>query len=204
MITPEWSNPIIEATGEFGYPNMYEKAAKAVTVSDEGIHKLANQAQMLLMAQEEVARCEDDLKLAKEVLRKLEQEFIPNTMQELGVETFTLTNGAKISVNTFYDAKISDENKSEAFGWLHDHGFGSLIKTEVSCKFDRESYDEAIALTHLLKEKGFDYVDKETVHPMTLKTFVKTQIESTEEDVVRPPKELFGIYIGKKAKVTLK
>jgi hypothetical protein len=183
---------------------MYEEAAKAVTISDNGVHRLANQAQMLIMAQEAVAECEEDLRIAKEMLRKLEQEEIPSTMQELGVENFTLTNGAKISINTFYDAKISDENRGEALRWLHDHGFGSLIKTEVSCKFDRESYDEAIALTHLLKEKGFDYVDKETVHPMTLKTFVKTQIESTEEDVARPPKELFGIYIGKKAKVTLK
>lgn len=183
---------------------MYEEAAKGIIVDNDSIHKLANQAQLLICAQEEVAQCEESLKIAREVVRKIEQEFIPNTMQEIGMESFILSNGAKISVSTFYDAKISEENKEQALKWLHDHGFGSLIKTEVSCKFDRESYDEAIALTHLLKEKGFDYMDKETVHPMTLKTFVKNQIESTEEDVVRPPKELFGIYIGKKAKVTLK
>ena len=81
---------------------------------------------------------------------------------------------------------------------------GGLLRSWGCRVVAAESYDEAIALTHLLKEQGFDYVDKETVHPMTLKTFVKNQIESTEEDVVRPPKELFGIYIGKRAKVTLK
>lgn len=184
--------------------SMYEEAAKAVTVSDEGLHRLANQAQMLVHAQETLAQCEADLKIASEMVRRLEEQDIPNTMQELGVETFTLTNGAKISVSMFYSASIPDDTRDACLKWLETNGYGAFIKNEIACRFDREGHQEATALMSILDENGVVYSNKETVHAQTMKKLYKDTSECTDGTMKKLPEDLFNLYMGKKAKVVLK
>ena len=46
----------------------------------------------------------------------------------------------------------------------------------------------------------FGYVKKEKVEPMTLKAFVREQVESGK----KLPFDLFGVYIANKTKLTTK
>ena len=55
-------------------------------------------------------------------------------------------------------------------------------------------------LIKVCEEHGFNYNKKEKVEPMTLKAFVKEQVEGGKE----LPFDLFGVYIANKTKITNK
>jgi len=51
-----------------------------------------------------------------------------------------------------------------------------------------------------LREKGHNVKQAEKVEPMTLKAFVKEQIQ----DGKNVPSDLFGVYVASKTKITTK
>ncbi len=114
------------------------------------------------------------------------------------MDSFTLKNGAKVQVKPFYAGKISDENKEEAFKWLRQHGFGSLIKREISAKFGKGQDKLATMALEALEKLGCDPGDKTSVHPQTLKAFIKEQVEAGKN----LPTDLLGVFVGKVTKVT--
>jgi len=61
--------------------------------------------------------------------------------------------------------------------------------------------NEAKALVEELKNKGLAVQQKTSVHPSSLRSFVKEQIADLGKDV---PAELFGTYVANKTKITTK
>jgi hypothetical protein len=111
-----------------------------------------------------------------------------------------MDDGSTVSVSTFYNASIPKDRTPEAFSWLRDNEFGDLVKNTVSASFGRGSDDKAQALLEDLAQRGMEVSQKQWVEPMTLKAFVKEQVERGSEI----PTDLFGIYIGEKAKIRRK
>jgi hypothetical protein len=89
------------------------------------------------------------------------------------------------------------ERKAEAFKWLRDNGFDDIIKNTVSVRFGRGEDELCASLLDLLGQKGFPADQAEKVEPMTLKAWVKEQVERGNAF----PAELFGAYIGQKATI---
>ena len=58
-------------------------------------------------------------------------------LSELGLSEITLKDGNKITTSTYYSARITDENREEAFAWLDENGFSDIIKNTVSVSFGR-------------------------------------------------------------------
>jgi hypothetical protein len=67
----------------------------------------------------------------------------------------------------------------------------------VSVRFGRGEDELCARLLELLADQGYPTDQAEKIEPMTLKAWVKEQIERGNEF----PTELFGAYIGQKATI---
>ena len=150
-------------------------------------------AELLLKLRQNVERLETELEAAKKDMRRVEQEDLPDLMQELGLETFKLTTGELIEVKPEVDCGISEERRARAHAWLTENGFGGLIKTEVVAKFGREEREAAVACAQQI---GGEMIER--VHPSTLKSFVKEQMAAGNP----VPFDLFGVHPYNKVKIT--
>lgn len=147
-------------------------------IDDFKLEAVAELAQQQIIMEHLVTTLDDQLKKAKEGLRKLSEEIFPAKMFELGVAAFTLKDGSKITVKPFYQASISEEKRDQAHRWLEENGHGSLIKALVAVEFGKDSKEDQTKAFTLLAEAGFMPTKKESVHSSTLKAFVKEQMES--------------------------
>ena len=76
-----------------------------------------------------------------------------------------------------------------------------MIKNQVSLEFGMKEDNMAKSVVEDLKSKGLNVKQKTSVHPSTLRGFVREQIEQLGKDV---PADLFGTYIANKTKITTK
>ena len=151
--------------------------------------------------QKKIEATEEELKKLKDVETTLSEQTIPNLMQKAGVELIKLEGGVSVEVKPFYSARIPASKSEEAFQWLRDNGHGDLIKNQVSLEFGMKQDNEAKSIVEELKSKGLPVKQKTTVHPSSLRGFVREQIQDLGKDV---PADLFGTYVANKTKITTK
>lgn len=123
---------------------------------------------------------------------------LPEAMMAVGMTQFKLQDGTAITVSRFYSASIPKERTEEAFAWLRSHDFSEIIKRNITCKFGKGEDEMATRVSNAIAALGIQAEDKESVHPQTLKAFVREQIEGGKE----LPLDVLGVYVGNKAKVT--
>tara|TARA_Y100000361_G_C10971704_1_gene244304 strand:- start:20 stop:565 length:546 start_codon:yes stop_codon:yes gene_type:complete len=176
--------------------------AESTVSVDTGMSKdIADSCNKLLETQKKINTVEDQLKILKGVETTLSEQTIPNLMQQAGISMLKLADGSSVEVKPFYSARIPVSKAAEAFTWLRDNGFGDMIKNQISLEFGKSEDNEAKALVEELKQKGLAVKQKESVHPSTLRGFVREQIEDKGRSV---PAELFGTYVANKTKITTK
>lgn len=134
----------------------------------------------------------------QERLRIILEKEMPDIMMELGMEQIKLLTGEKLTMTKFYSASIKPEFQEVAFKWLRDNGHDAIIKNKVEGSFGKGEDEKVQEIMQKLEEAvpGV-FTCKTSVHAMTLKSFVKEQIEAGREI----PAEPFGIFIGNKVKV---
>ena len=145
----------------------------------------------------ELAAIENELALKKEELRQVVEIELPESMLNLGLTSFSLSDGSKISVKTFYRGSIPKAREVEAFSWLRENGHDDLIKNEVKCTFGKGEDQAAEFLMGVLEEEKQDYENKKAVHPSTLKAFVREQLERGN----KLPLDILGVYVGQKSEI---
>ena len=148
----------------------------------------------LLELQDQIKKCEANLKSLKEEQRLYSEQEIPNLMQQAGISMLKLKNGESVEVKPMYAAKIPVSRQDEAYNWLRMKGFGSLIKNNVTLTFGKDEDKTATAIFEDLKSKGHNVIQKAKVEPQTLKAFAKEQIQNGQEI----PMDLFGVYVANK------
>ena len=137
-------------------------------------------------------------------LKTLFREELPDLMDKIGSRSIELEGEGNnppfiARLVPYYSANIAadwpEEKRKAAFDWLEANGHGDLIKTDVAVPFKREERKKAVELVEQLREKFnlFPTV-KEGVHFMTLKGWLREQIENKGE---LPPLELIGGDVGR-------
>ena len=169
-----------------------------INVSDDGIQTVSVLAEAQVELEEQIEEKNNELKVLKEKHRRISEEQLPEALKELGIAEFKLSDGTKVSTSIYYSARISPDNKEEAFKWLRENNFADLIKNTVSASFGRDEDETANELLNELNSKGLNTTQKEWVEPMTLKAFVIEQVEKGAD----LPLETFNVYIGQKSKIT--
>ena len=176
------------------------EAESAITVDTAVSSDIAKSCNKLLETQKEIDKLEDKLKTFKTTETTLSEQTIPNLMQQAGVSLIKLKDGSSVEIKPFYAARIPSSKVEEAFEWLRVNGHGDLIKNNVMLTFGRKQDNEAKSLVAELREKGHNVKQAEKVEPMTLKAFVKEQIQGGKN----VPADLFGVYVPSKTKITTK
>jgi hypothetical protein len=177
-----------------------EQLSKEITIDTSVSQDIAELCNKLLDVQKEVTTLEDKLKKKKEEELKLSEQDIPNLMQKAGVAALKLTDGSSVEIKPYYGARIPASRTDEAFDWLRENNYGDLIKNNVTLTFGRNEDNVAKTLVDELRQKGHNVKQAEKVEPMTLKAFVREQIEKGKN----VPADLFGVYVATRTKITTK
>ena len=165
--------------------------------TDNELSVVSNLANKQLQVGSELAELEGAVKAKKEELRLISEQELPDAMQAAGLNEIVLSSGEKISIGEFYSAHISKANQEVAYQWLTANGHEGLIKNEVSLRFGRDENEVVKETVSNLKARGLPPEARQSVHPSTLKAFVREQLTSGSDI----PTEPFGIYIGTKATI---
>ena len=181
---------------------MIDMSADLEQNTDEKTLKRAlKMAQILKNQMEVVADLTEKMKAAAEIQRRIEFEDLPTLMKELGLQTFSLETGEKITINSDVSASITKEKAPAAMAWLIKNNFGGLIKTKVLAEFGKDDIVKAEKLAEqLIKRFGDNVAFTKIVHPAMLKRFVKEQLEKGKKF----PLKLFGVHQYDIAKLTLR
>jgi len=166
-------------------------------VTNIGVKTIAELATSVQKTSKRIADLESQLKAAKENLRQLTDEDIPDMLFSLGVQSFKLHDGGEVSVKQTYGAHIKLDNKAAAHNWLRSNGFDDIIKNSVTCTFGRGEDQAATDFMEVAGNLGHSPAQKADVHPSTLKAFVKERIESGGDI----PHDLFGVFTGNRATI---
>jgi hypothetical protein len=167
-------------------------------VSNEELENISALAMVQVDLEREIAEIELHLKEKSDKLRELTEIKLPEAMMAVGMESFSLADGTAIKISKFYSASIPKDKSDEAFKWLRDNNYSEIIKRVINCKFGKGEDERANTVALGLTQLNIPFEDKESVHPQTLKAFVREQIEGG----VTIPMDLLGVYVGNKSKVT--
>jgi hypothetical protein len=99
--------------------------------------------------------------------------------------------------STVYGGKIPDENRLEALQWFEQQGHGDLVKSVINIIFGMHEHAERLRVMKLLSDNNIEFYTNESVHHMTLKAFIRTEIQAGH--VV--PMDLLGAYVFDEVKI---
>lgn len=162
------------------------------------LQRLVTVGELMVSLERAVEQAEASLQRAKAELRTVQDEDLPELMMELGISMFELSDGTRIEVKPEVQCAITDATRARAHSWLTANGFGGLIKTVVTASFGKGEHEQAVEAAAKI---GGEL--KETVHPATLKSFVKERLAAASEaPLLVPPADLFNLHPFTRAKAT--
>lgn len=168
-------------------------------VKDSVLRAVAELAQQQVIQEELVTVLKVRLETAAKALAYTAEILLPNAMLEAGLSEFRLTTGEFIEVKRDIYASISEANFGAAKAWLVDNNLDGIVKHTVTLSFAKGEGGRAVEALTLLVDNAFVPVDKEAIHPQTLKAFVREQLQKGAD----LPMDVFGVHEVVKTKVSL-
>ena len=156
--------------------NLEQDAAEAQGPSDEQLESISALIRRQIEAEQTVESSEDSLKRAKQNLKNIREERLPEAMRTAGVINFTTSDFLSATLNDVYYANIKEENRDDAFAWLKEEGHDDIIKNDVLMSFGRGEEDMAQTAMDQLTDLGLNPTNKKHIHWQTLRAFVKEQM----------------------------
>ena len=175
---------------------MFVDADTLNDVDADGGKKLSGLVRRYNEKQQQIVETENYLKGLKEEKQRIAFEQIPMLMDEMGIERIDV-DGAIVKLKSFVSASIPADRKQEAFNWLREHGHEGIIKNEIVVSFGKGEDNVAGDVMYQLEEKGFHPEQKTHIHSMTLKGFIREQVEKGNNIDL----DLFGAFVGRTAEV---
>lgn len=174
------------------------KKKKTELPSNEKLKELGDLVNKMADLEEKIFNADENLKKLNNSYNELSLVRVPDLFDEFGLSKLDLADGTKIEITRKYSASITEKNETECFTWLRDNGHNSIIKHDITINLKKGEDDyEAIKIIKQLNKLGVTYKDKEHVHPQTLYSFVKDEIEKGTDF----PQETFKVFPIRKAKV---
>lgn len=152
--------------------------------------------------QAEAEKLEESLKEKRDRIKTISEVLIPELFDTIQMTSVTLKSGEKVQVMETYAAGIIKKNQEECFKWLKEHKHDGIITHEVRAKFKKGDEKKVKQLLDFVNKSKILVNDKKTVHPQTLKAFVKEQIENEATTKVEFPRDLFSVFTIKQTKVS--
>lgn len=153
------------------------------TAPEVSLDEVQREAAKMLDAQERVDELKAELDRAEDALKLLARETIPELLERAGLSEIKLAGGAVVTLKEAVHGSIIKSREEEAFAWMEENGYGSLIKRNFNIKFGRddEAWADKFARDCSQRKKPLDLVRVKKVEPMTLKKFIKDRSEEGTE-----------------------
>lgn len=148
------------------------------------------------------ADLEQQLELVKHSITKVEQDELPEMFTRAGISSVTVEPtgnhpGFVAARKTVYNAAIPEEKRQEAFKWFEQNGHGDLVKSVIDITFGMQEHEKRLFVMKLLSEAGIQFYNHESIHHMTLKAFVKREIEAGH--II--PMDVLGAFVVDEVKI---
>ena len=176
-----------------------DTSPKEAKIGDNSMTALEEQVKLLLEAQAKEARLELELKDAQAATRRIAEETLPATLEDLGIEDeVTVRGGIKLKINekTFITPKKSE--KPKLYDWLEKNGHGGMIKRKVVFDVGKDKEEEAKKLVEDTPQ--FHGSFERDVHHQTLLAFVNGALRDGND----LPIDLLGLHQKKVVEVKVK
>ena len=154
----------------------FEKDATAAPTNQQ-LEELSALVDHQLRLEERVDTLKENMKEAQSTLDKIRRSALPDLMQALGYSLLRTNDGATVEIRRGLDASVTVANRPKAFEWLKKTGNDSIIKNEIKMLFtgkDEKKFRRALSV---IDAEGLDYGVAQSVHPGTLKAFVREELE---------------------------
>lgn len=164
---------------------------------------LAAQCREMLAIEREIEKTEQYLSELRKKHQEINQTVIPDLFLDMGLTEIRLDDeslGIKtVKVSKDYSASISAERWEAAKKWLQEQQEDAMIKTKIVADFGkgRKELEDSVRLMTFMKQSKIIFDAKETIHHMTLKSFVKQRLEAGKP----LPMDLFGVHVVNQTKV---
>ena len=174
---------------------------EVTNLKQDELEDIASLLQRQLKAELDVELAEADLKNKKEQFRKLSEEIIPARMTELGMTSTEMSDGSKVEVVEYIQARIpvrDEEKKAKWHQWWEQNGLGDLLKNEVTMNFGRGEDQQAKQLEETIRNMGYIPQVKVSVPWNTL----EAALVKWHQDGNNVPDDLFQWHVGQRTKIT--
>jgi hypothetical protein len=145
---------------------------------------------------------ENQVKLVENNIKKIEREELPEMFTQARISSVTVeaTGNHPAFVaerGTVYNAKIPEDKRQAAFEWLEQNDHGDLVKSVINIFFGMQEHEERLRVMKILSDAKVQYYTNESVHHMTLKAFVKSEILKGHQI----PMDLLGVFVFDEIKI---
>lgn len=159
-------------------------------------HRLSALVDRAVIAESNVAALEESLKVAKKTYADLVEQEIPSLLEEFGLTSATTDRGLTVKTREEIYANISEARRPAAFAWLNENGHGGIVKRNFVVPLTAD-HDARLLATTVQGITGIEPVLTESVHPQTLRAFIREALD-TGMDL---PVETFGVFVKKVARI---
>lgn len=180
-----------------------DEVESAPIPADEAMGKVAQLAERHKTLSQEIESLENQVDIKAIERRQIEETLLPDLMHQIGMDSFILKDGFRITLTKMVTASISADApppvREAAFQWLRDNNAGDLIKRTVTLAFGKGEDDKANLLVQQAQQLFPDHVpeDKQAVHSKTLSVWVRERM-----DQGLPINEsLLGVFVRNFAKI---
>jgi hypothetical protein len=148
------------------------------------------------------AELEEKVKQIQSRITNIERKELTDMFAEAKVSSVTVEAdgnhpGFVAERGTVYTAKIPDDKRMEAFQWFETQGHGDLVKSTINIVFGMQEHERRLEVMKILSDNGVEFWADESVHHMTLKAFVKREMQAGR--IV--PQDLLGIFVFDEVKI---
>lgn len=179
-----------------------------IKVNSETMKTLMEKCSKLVELQNQIEKCEENLKVIKSEARDLSDFEIPDLMTQCNLTMLKTDDDVQIQVRPVVSAHLpsdkTDEGRAlrqECFNWMRQNGYGDLIKNHVTVEFAKGQDTQAKQLMQdLIEKQKLNAHQKEWVEPSTLKKEVRVALH---ENTGQPefPQEMFKVYAVNQATI---
>ena len=181
------------------FEDFFDEADALTKVSTETSKDLSNLVRQLRKVEDQIEDAENHVKMLKAEKHKLSIDTIPALMDEMGMERLDV-DGVVVNRKMIVHASIPLARREEAYAWLRENKCDDIIKNVISCSFGKGQDNLAGNAIGMLREQGFDPEQKTSVHPSTLKAFVKERVTDGKPIDL----DMFGAFIANAAEIRRK
>jgi len=165
-----------------------------MNLKDERLQKITQLAEKMRDLEEYISGVERQLKSLKEQHTEISAVELPELMSEIGLRSFTLSDGTKLGIVPVFQISIPKPKMDDAYEWLVEHQHDGMVKTRLSLPKGTDDYTlNQIMIFARNHVKGAVQTER-TIHHQTLAAWGR---EMEREGMVIP-EDIFSIFRSNK------